>query len=210
MSKGNPRTLTAAEARRLAHFDELCTSLQAQGYRKVDLTIDVKKATVITLVATVPLLVLYFVLFVWLNPNARIGMDSFEALLLFVALIVLVVVHELVHGITWSLFSEHGMKDIEFGVMRNTLSPYCTCSSALPRDKYLIGALMPLVLLGIIPSIVALATGSFWLLILGLIMTTSAGGDVMIVAKLLAYKTNAAEVLWYDHPTEGGGVLFER
>ena len=210
MRSDKSRKLSAAEARRLAHFDAICTELQARGYRKTDLTIGLVAANVAVLAAAIPLAFIWFAVFFWANPDASFSLAGNEIVLLLVAFAVLVVVHELAHGVTWSMFAEHGMKDIEFGFMKETLTPYCTCTTALPRGKYLIGALMPLLLLGILPSIAAVAIGWSWLLVVGFVMTLSAGGDVMIAIKLLAYRSNADEVLWYDHPTEAGGVIFER
>ena len=208
--KEKSRKLTAAEARRLAHFETLCADLQSQGYKKTDLTISMTRASVAVIIAIIPLSFVFIGLFVWLNPDTLFKLDLDEIVLLILAIIALTIAHEFVHGITWSLFSEHGMKDIEFGIMWNTLSPYCTCASALPRSSYIIGALMPLVVTGLVPTVIALAIGSPWLLALGFVMTLSAGGDIMIVFKLLAHHSDANEILWYDHPTEGGGVIFER
>ena len=43
-------------------------------------------------------------------------------------------------------------------------------------------------------------------------MILSAGGDIMIVMKVLAYKSQSSseEILIYDHPTQAGSVVFER
>ena len=40
---------------------------------------------------------------------------------------------------------------------------------------------MPALLLGLLPAIVALFTGSGWLLVFGLIFTIAAGGDMVIL-----------------------------
>jgi hypothetical protein len=43
-------------------------------------------------------------------------------------------------------------------------------------------------------------------------MILSAGGDIMIVMKVLAHKreVGSSEVLVYDHPTQAGSVVFEK
>jgi hypothetical protein len=119
-------------------------------------------------------------------------------------------VHELIHGLTWSFFTPHGFKDIDFGIMRDSLTPYCTCKMPLPKGQYIVGALMPLIVFGIIPIVVAFCTGWIGFLYLGILMTVSAAGDVMIVVKALRHKSTADETLLYDHPTEAGSVIFER
>ena len=127
-----------------------------------------------------------------------------------VLMVILVVVHELVHGITWSFFTENHWKDIEFGFMKEYLTPYCTCACPLTRGQYIIGTLMPLVLLGLIPLAAAIMAGSYLWLWLGIIMTMSAGGDILIVINILKYKSQAAQVVYIDHPTQAGGVIFEK
>jgi hypothetical protein len=49
----------------------------------------------------------------------------------------------------------------------------------------------------------------FWI---GIVMTLSAGGDLMIVWKVMRYKKQegSEEILIYDHPTQAGSVIFEK
>lgn len=77
---------------------------------------------------------------------------------------------------------------------------------------YILGALMPCIVLGIIPVALGILLGShlwFWT---GIIMILSAGGDLMIVWKVLCFKKQpeSQEILIYDHPTQAGSVIFER
>ena len=41
-------------------------------------------------------------------------------------------------------------------------------------------------------------------------MTDGAAGDIMIVWNILRYRSGARDVLYVDHPTQGGGVIFEK
>ena len=52
--------------------------------------------------------------------------------------------------------------------------------------------------------------GSFFWTLTGLVMILGAGGDMIIVKNILAYKTEAKDILYMDHPTQAGGVIFER
>ncbi len=45
---------------------------------------------------------------------------------------------------------------------------------------------------------------------MGIIMTVSAAGDIMIVWFLLTYRSRAETVVYMDHPTQAGGVIFEK
>ena len=90
------------------------------------------------------------------------------------------------------------------------MTPYCTCLVPLKRPQYILGTVMPLVILGVIPMIVGIATDNTTLLFLGIVMADAAAGDLMILQKVFSYKSNADEIVYMDHPTEAGGVVFER
>ena len=206
------RKLTEAEKRRLAHFEEVKEAHIRDGYAVKELTIGIVKANVYAILMALPLCLVTVIPFIWVNRGKLYfeGNPLVSMVLYVIVLAVLIVVHELIHGLTWSIFAEDHFKSIEFGFMKEYMTPYCTCTVPLKKGAYIAGALMPLVILGIIPSVIAIFTGSFFLLAIGFVMILSAGGDIMIVLKLLSYKSGAADVLIYDHPTQAGSVIFER
>jgi hypothetical protein len=206
------RKLSEKEQRRLSIFEETCEKLSLQGYKKTNLTIGIVKANLFVLLLTIPVVAIGVLLFVWKNP-IELLMPSPQGSLLFIVLfVVLVVAHELIHGLTWSLFSEQHFKDIEFGFMKEYLTPYCTCRVPMSKNHYILGALMPCIILGILPTALGILLGSHLLFWIGIVMILSAGGDIMIVAKVLAHKSQdeSQEILVYDHPTQAGSVIFER
>ena len=71
---------------------------------------------------------------------------------------------------------------------------------------------MPCIALGIFPTALGILLGSHLLFWIGIVMILSAGGDIMIVMKVLAHKREdgSREVLVYDHPTQAGSVVFEK
>ena len=205
------RKLSDAERRRLAHFEQVKQSMAAEGYQCHELTVGIVKANVITILASIPLIAVGLGLFVLVNRGFGTW-DSWASkpFALLALYLVLIVVHEGVHGIAWSIFATRHFADIEFGFMKEYLTPYCTCACPLTRIHYVIGALAPLVMLGVVPTAVAIAQGSFALLLIGLVMILSAGGDIMIAAMVLRHKSAGSECLVYDHPTQAGCVVFER
>jgi hypothetical protein len=207
-----PRKLTAKEQRRLEIFEEHCERLIQQGYKKTQLTISIIKANIIVLLLAIPVTAIGVLLFLWKNPASLLRPTAQTGILFLVLFVALIVVHELIHGLTWSLFTEHHFKDVEFGMMKDTLTPYCACMTPLSRGHYIWGALMPCVILGVIPTILGILLGSSLLFWIGIVMFLSAGGDLMIVAKVLAFKpqSESKEILVYDHPTEAGSVIFEK
>ncbi len=209
MKAEEKRTLTAAEQKRQARFEALRAKLEAQGWRATDLVISIVKANVFAVLLAIPLMGLGFWLF--FRRNGGIGsMPDHFALLFLIAFIALIFVHEGLHGVTWALFAENGFKDIEFGFMKELLTPYCTCAAPLKKGQYILGALMPLIVLGLLPTVLGILCGSMFWTIIGLVMVLSAGGDILIVLKLLLWRSNAAEKRFLDHPTQAGLVVFER
>ena len=212
MNEEKNRKLSAKEQRRLSVFEETCERLSLQGYKRNDLTISIVKANLFVILLAIPVVAIGVLLFAWKNPISLLT-PSPQGSLLFVALfIVLIMVHELIHGLTWSLYAEHHFKDIAFGFMKEYLTPYCTCTTPLLKSHYTMGALMPCVVLGILPTAIGILLGSHFLFWTGIVMILSAGGDIMIVMKLLAHKSQSGskEILIYDHPTQAGSVIFEK
>ena len=212
MNEEKNRKLSAKEQRRLSVFEETCERLSQQGYKRNDLTISIVKANLFVLLLAIPIVAIGVLLFAWKNPISLLTPTPQGSLLFIVLFIVLIVAHELIHGLTWSLYAEHHFKDIEFGFMKEYLTPYCTCTTPHLKSHYIMGALMPCVVLGVVPTAIGILLGSHLLFWIGIIMILSAGGDIMIVMKLLAYKSQSGstEILIYDHPTQAGSVIFER
>ena len=91
-----------------------------------------------------------------------------------------IVFHELIHGLTWLLFIKGRLRSIRFGIMWNHLTPYCHCKEPLKVKHYVIGAVIPAIILGIIPTIIAFLTGSIMLFCLGVNFIVAASGDFLI------------------------------
>ena len=212
MKEEKNRKLSAKEQKRLNVFEETCERLSQEGYKRNDLTISIVKANLFVFLLAIPVVAIGVLLFAWKNPISLLTPNPRGSLLVIVLFMVLIVVHELIHGLTWSLYAEHHFKDIEFGFMKEYLTPYCTCTTPLPKSHYIMGALMPCIVLGILPTAIGILLGSSLFFWIGIIMILSAGGDIMIVWKVLAFKKQdeSKEVLIYDHPTQAGSVIFER
>ena len=190
--------MTKDEAKRQAIFDGITEEFTANGYELKDLTTTALKANVIGpligAVLSVPFIAAYFLL----GHNLKSATEfEFFWIALSGLLIVSIVVHELIHGITMGAF----------GIIVQYLTPYCSCKEPLRKHQYILGLLMPCIVLGIIPMILALIFGSFLLLVYGAFMTITAGGDLLIMSMILksSYK---GDVYFVDHPTKIGLAVF--
>ena len=205
------RKLSPAEERRLERFEVTSATMAEEGFRRTDLTVSIMEANKFGLLLLIPLFLIGGGLFYLRHDGWGAWEGIFTPFLRFMAyMVTFVIVHEAIHGLSWSLFCPNGFKDVEFGVMKQYLTPYCTCLVPLSKGAYIFGALMPLVILGIVPMIAGIVTGDWSVELMGIIMADSAAGDIMIVRDILRYRSTAEEVVYIDHPTQAGGVIFER
>ena len=113
-----------------------------ENYIQEQKTIDLVKANVYSIVGLIPIAILYFVPFylLWkdrlsfsyLKENVKelsIGMPM--SLIIFLTFVIGIILHELIHGLTWSLFAKHGFKSMKFGILLKMLTPYCHCKEPL-------------------------------------------------------------------------------
>ena len=121
--------------------------------------------------------------------------------------LVFAVPHELIHGITWMITAKAKWKDIKFGVLWKKLcTPYCHCEVPMNVNQYRIALLMPLIVLGIVPSILSLIIGNGLLLCYGIMGIVGAIGDISM-AWLLRKESATAKI--YDHPSAAAFFLFD-
>jgi len=128
-------------------------------------------------------------------------------LLIFVIMIFGIIVHELIHGLFWSRYTKQGFKSIKFGVLWQMLTPYCHCKEPLKVKQYILGAIAPAILLGIIPSLLAILIGNSGLLVFGMFFTVAAAGDFLIIR--LIWKENWEDFV-LDHPSEAGCYIYRK
>lgn len=208
--KEKSRKLTDTEQKRLARFESLSAELAGQGYTRTELTIGIVRANVFAVFLLIPLAIIGVGLFYMRHKTLAAGFGAGTLLWFVIIFAALIVIHELIHGACWAIFAEHHFRDIEFGIMRQYLTPYCTCGVPLRKGPYILGALMPLILLGVIPMIAGILIGSLPVLLIGILMADSAAGDIMVVWNILKYRSRAKNIVYIDHPTQAGGVIFEK
>lgn len=205
------RELTEKEKQRKEYFDKICEKMKAGGYEEKDLTVGVVEANVVGVLLPLPFAALACI--VYFHANSFRAADISSGIwgipfMYLAALIILIVVHELIHGITWAVFAKNHFRSIDFGVIWKMITPYCTCSEPLKKWQYITGGAMPTLILGVGLTAAAAACSSFPLLILAVIMIFGGGGDIFIILKMLMFVPEAEDVVYYDHPYECGVVAF--
>ena len=215
---GAGRQLSEQEQKRVAAFALTEDKMKEKGYVRKDLTITIQKANVVG-----PLLVLPFMIAVCAAFILIRGMDPImsmvrekkliDGILLVVAgisMVPLAVVHEFIHGLSWGIFAQNHMKDIEYGFIKEMITPYCYCRAPLSKGQYIFGSMMPMTILGLGLSVLGIVFSSPALLIAGLLQLLGGSGDILITSMLLRYKTQGRDFVIMDHPSECGLVVFEK
>ena len=126
---------------------------------------------------------------------------GFGTLIIVLIIIAGIILHELIHAITWALFTRGGFKTIEFGILWREFTPYSHCKEPLAMKHFIFGMIAPGIFLGIVPALLSYFTGNFWLMLFGSFFTAAAAGDIMILR--LLKKQNRQDYIC-DHPTAIG------
>jgi len=186
-----------------------------EGYKREMLTIDIVKANIFAILLAIPVALIYGIPYVLLWHN-KIGAASQSSgnifhgvnMLIITGIMLLgIVVHELIHGVTWAIYAKRGFRSIRFGIMLKLLTPYCHCKEALQVKHYIIGAIMPAIILGLLPAIYGIATGDHGIVMFGGFFTIAAGGDFMIIHLL---RNERMETMVQDHPSEAGCYVYRK
>jgi hypothetical protein len=183
------------------------------------MTMSVSKANIFSILLILPVFFFYFTPYYVLTFNES-SIPDFKnsisdiavefgpfGLSLFILAITIfgIVIHELIHGFCWGIYAKNGFKSIKFGVVWKMMTPYCHCKEKLQVKQYIIGAIMPGVVLGLIPTVYAVINDNFGIFLLGVFFTMAAGGDIIMVYLLRNEKMNN---LVQDHPSEMGCYVF--
>jgi hypothetical protein len=192
-----------------------------ENLEKEKLTIDLVKANLYGILVLIPIAIIYTTPFylMWKerlsityfkNQIADLNLSRSAIYIYFSVIIILllgIIVHELIHGITWSLYTKNGFKSIKFGILLKMLTPYCHCKEPLKVKHYMTGAIMPAIILGFIPAVLSIVLGSVFLLVFGIFFTMAAIGDFMII-NLIRKESSNSMVL--DHPSEAGCYIYRK
>ncbi len=116
------------------------------------------------------------------------------------------VLHELIHGLSWTVFGKQPRSAIKYGFQVKTLTPYAHCVEPMDVRAYRLGAAMPGLIVGVLPWLAAVVSGNGAVLIFGFVFTLAALGDAMI---LWLIRDVAPGSLVLDHPTQAGCYVID-
>ena len=167
-----------------------------------EFTMEMGKANWIAFLLAFPISLLLLAPFVliWDLDTLKSGWNMFTGNF-FLFLISGIIIHELLHGLTWAYFAPNKFRSIQFGFKWKYLTPYCHCKDALKVKHYRIGGAMPLFVMGVIPAIIGLIMGDGGILSFGMFFTWAAGGDMIALYMLRKFSDDD---YIYDHPEKLG------
>jgi putative zincin peptidase len=172
---------------------------------KRDLSISMARANVVVMFITIPVVLLQFAIFTLLHGIENLE-PSWNSVVLIVLVLLGVVIHELIHGISWVIFGHKPFSAIRFGFQWKTFTPYAHLKEPVEVNAYRLGAFLPGFILGILAYILSLVLGNGNLFWLGLIHTAAAGGDWLI---LWLIRNVRAGMQVEDHPSNAGCYVLE-
>ena len=207
------RKITEAERKRTDRFQTKAAALKEEGYEAGEHTMSIVRANILAVFIMLPFVAVIGIPYILLHGIGQI--TSFTSYMISLVLFVILmavetVIHEGIHGLTWGLLAPDGFRAIEFGFIKEYLTPYCYCASPLTKGAYLVGSILPTLILGFAQGIVAICTGNFMIFLLAVVMMFGGGGDFLIDFLLIRYKKKRNTLIIMDHPTELGFVAFEK
>lgn len=167
--------------------------------------ISLVKANVVSLLLFIPLSALYLVPYAtvwsWNKVVSDFTLIYHDFLFFLFLMVVGVLVHELLHGLTWRIMGNKSWSALKFGFNWTALAPYAHCREPLEVNAYRWGAAIPGVILGVFPFLIGIITGDGWFTLFGFIFTVTASGDILIL--WLIRKIEPGTMV-QDHPELAG------
>lgn len=161
-----------------------------------------QKALIYTVIIGLVALFAYFSL--W---GFRLDFEFVSLWRFYISILIGVIFHEALHAIGFIIFGKAKLKDIKFGVIWKHITPYAHCKVPLKVNAYRIALLLPVILTGIIPLIIALSIGNGLLFSVSVFLIAGGLGDWIIFRKLEKYPHTS---LIADHPSEIGCIVYHQ
>lgn len=124
----------------------------------------------------------------------------------FIGMLLYLMVHELFHGIGYSLFATD-IKNIKYGIALEKGVLYAMCQERINKVGILVSLLFPLIFLTIIPLPIALYYHIDWLLMYAIINLGGAVGDIMMSLLII---TAPNDIEYIDYNNDIGAYLISK
>lgn len=92
--------------------------MTANGYIKYDLTVGVVDANILASLVMAPFMALALWFFHLTVPKSEAMFTAWDGAVMLLMIITLIVIHELIHGLTWGCFAKKHLKSIDLRITR--------------------------------------------------------------------------------------------
>ena len=157
--------------------------------------INVGKLNVICIVLFILLVELIELLY---KGDLALEFYKVNLMLLILANVVMMLVHELLHSLAYKLYGGD-FKKIVYGAYLEKGVLYCLCKQNISRKNILNSLMVPLFYLGIIPYIIAIIFELPFLLFLAILNIVGAAGDIMMFIYIMQLD-KSIEFSEFDNP----------
>ena len=100
--------------------------------------------------------------------------------ILVISMILWLMLHEVIHGIGFSLFPEVNKKNIVFGMALEKGVFYCMCKQKISKKVILTSLLFPFTFIGVITLVWGMAINNYMLVVLSILNIAGAIGDLVM------------------------------
>lgn len=191
----------------IKNYEVQSQELISEGYKENKEVTSISKASIKGVLLCAPIIALFYFLYILKWDKLEHTFYELSIPILF-SVILSTIPHELLHGLGWGIFCKEKFKSIRFGFMKSNGTPYCNCKEPLKFKGYLFGAILPIMILGILISIISIVTGNSLLWWFGIANIFIASGDLAIISDVLKHIRRNGVFL--DHPTECGFLVFTK
>lgn len=179
---------------------------------KKDFSISAAKANVYGFIVVLPFIVILIGLYIYIWKGRNFISELFRLEpkyfgLFMLAIFLGVIIHELIHGLTWQLFGQKKSNAIRYRIDKKTMSPYAHCKEPIEAKAYKLGIAMPGIILGFLPAAIGIFTGNAVIFVFGLFGVLAASVDILTLWVLRKVKSAS---LVEDHPTRVGCYVINK
>ena len=149
---------------------------------------------------------------VFMNREIELLIKPLTGILVMLSFLVYIVVHEMLHGLAFSVFNGNSIKELKFGFVLKSGMAYCISTVPVKVRPARLSLMMPVYVVCIPMYITAVVLGSYWLGLITIFFLSGSIGDFYYIWKLRG--TDKELYMFEEMPTstgyEVGYLLYEK
>jgi len=102
-----------------------------------------------------------------------------------------IVVHEIIHALSFRYYSRISWRNIKFGFHKEYLCPYVHCKVRVENRFMGVVLILPTIITGILPWVLGIINGSYVFIVVGALLISGGVGDFSMFIELRKFPKNA-------------------